>query len=102
MFSWKEEDKEFYYRKAQRIFNKEIPEGKGRILVDRDSFGIKGSRYAVVHIKPLSGTKDKALVKKLLKLDGFREIRTIFDKGKSCVFKGCLEIKLRGKDRKGE
>ena len=100
MFSWNENDKEFYFRKAQRILKANIPEGTGRIQVERDSFGVRGGMYAVVYLKALSVTRDKELIAKIRKLDGFKELRTLVaGEGASCLFRGSIEIKLRGKDR---
>ena len=100
MFSWNEKDKEFYYRKVQKMLNENIPEGEGKLLVDRDSFGIRGGMYAVVYLKPLSVARDKELITKIKKLEGFKEQKTIVASlgEPSCFFWGKLEIKLRGKD----
>lgn len=102
MFSWSEKDKEYYYKKAQKVIDEAIPEGKGRILVDRHSFGVKGGKVAVVFIQALSVTCDKKLINKLLKLKGFEELKTTTKHGKlsrGYIFKGSIEVKLRKKDR---
>lgn len=102
MFSWNEEAKEFYYKKVQEIIDQKIPEGKGRILVDRSSFGVKDGEYALVYIQALSVAQNKKLVKKILKLDGFSEAKTELNgvhHVRGCFLRGKIKVELRPEDK---
>lgn len=98
VFSWTQEEKEYYYRLAEEKITGAGLQGK--IRIDKSRFTLKAGRIVKVYIKALRKIGNKETWSRLKVIDGFEEERKGYNEfgeiETTIFFYGCICICMEG------